>query len=153
MKKSIFILSAFAAFTIASCGGNEPKTENETPVNTETAVEESKTEPDAVASIVGTWKLADVDLGMVAPKGQEKTFDDLKKDMIAKTVYTFGEDETINMDSPMGKVTGTYNLNGDNLTTVVNKKTESVTVQSLTANELVLTVEDRGAKMVMKFQK
>jgi hypothetical protein len=154
MKKPILILAAFAALSLASCGNSENKTEHAAADTTTAAVvEETKAEPEAAASIVGTWKLTDVDLGMVAPKGQEKTFDDLKKEMIAKTVYTFGEDGTISLTSPMAKSAGTYTLEGDKLTTVINKKTESVIVQSMTASELVLTIEERGTKMVMKFQK
>lgn len=153
MKKSGFILSVLVTLTLTSNGCNEPKVESKTITSTEVAVEESKKEPNAGASIVGTWKLFDVDLGMVAPKGKEKVYEDLKKDMIAKTVYTFGDDKALIMESPMGKVSGTYSVKGNILTTVVNKQTDSVTIQSLTANELILVAESRGIKTVMKFKK
>ena len=90
---------------------------------------------------------------MVAPKGKEKVYEDLKKDMIAKTVYTFTDAKTITMESSMGKSSGTYSVSGNILSIVVNKKTETVTIKSLTATELVLVTEDRGTKTVMKFKK
>lgn len=153
MKKPIFIVSAFAVLAIASCSSNESKTENVATDKATVVVEETKTEPEVAALIVGTWKLTEVDLGMVAPKGQEKTFDDLKKDMIAKTIYTFGEDGSLNMESNLAKSTGTYTLSGNKLTTVLNKKTESVVVESITTTELVIAIDDRGTKTVMKFKK
>ena len=152
MKKSIFVLAVAGAFMLSSCGNKETKTENAGTENATATPEAAKAEPEAPASIVGVWKLSDVDLGMTAPKGQEKTFEDLKKDMIAKTVYTFTAD-AITMESPMGKSAGTYKLEGDKLTTVINNKTDAVTVQSLSANELILVIEERGTKMVMTFKK
>lgn len=155
MKKSILTLATFTALTFASCSNSENKTENGVAIteNTTATVSETPAEPEAAASIVGTWKLTEVDLGMTPPKGQEKTFEDLKKDMVAKTIYTFGEDGTINLTTSMAKSNGTYTLDGSKLTTVINNKTESATVESLTASELVIAVEDHGSKMVMKFQK
>ncbi|MBS1635806.1 MAG: lipocalin family protein [Bacteroidetes bacterium] len=152
MKKTIFILSAFVTLTIATNAGNGPKAENKT-ISSKAVTPERSELNYTTASIVGTWKLFAVDLGMVAPKGQEKVYEDLKKDMIAKTVYTFTDAKTITMESSMGKSSGTYSISGSVLSIVVNKKTETVTIKSLTATELVLVTEDRGTKTVMKFKK
>lgn len=155
MKKSIFTIATLVGFLVlTSCGGNENKIENTPPAETVKAKPEApKEEPKSEASIVGVWKLSDVDLGMTPPKGKEKVLEDLKKEMIAKTIYTFGQDGVLNMESNIGKSSGTYTLEGDKLTSVTNGKSSSTNVQSLTESELVLTMEERGTKMVMKFKK
>lgn len=150
MKKSILVLTASTILILTSCGNSENKTEASKEV---TPVTETVTEKSTPTSIVGTWKLASVDLGMQAPKGHEKEFENMIKEMIEKTSYSFLEDGTLNLSSVIGQETGTYKLEGENLTTVLKNKTETVKAQLPSANELVITVVDNGETMTMTFKK
>lgn len=158
MKKVIFMCTAATALLFVSCKNNsDAKTDgtdaDSTNVTTE-AVTES--EPAAEASVVGTWKLSDIDLGMEAPKGKEQVLEDMKKKMIAETVYVFNEDGTMTFKNFMVKETpATYTYADSKITIIDNKtkKTETVTVDELTANKLVITSEQGGHKAVMTFSK
>lgn len=156
MKKSIFMIAAMTTLVFASCANKtEAPVEGEAVENTEAtpAPEEAATE----ASIVGTWKMSDIDMGMEVPKGKEKQFEEMKAKMLSETGYTFNEDGTMTMKSPMfeKEMTGTYKLDGKTLSVTDNesKKAETLNVDELTANKLVLSMEQGGKKAMMTFSK
>jgi hypothetical protein len=77
--------------------------------------------------------------------------------MLAETAYTFNEDGTVNMKTPMfdKDMPGTYTLEEAKLTITGNetKKAEVLTVDTLTADQLVLSMEQGGKKAVMTFSR
>lgn len=151
MKKTIFMMAAAASLLFASCKGNAEKTEDAT---TETAQEAS--EPKEEASIVGVWKMTGFDLDMEIPKGQEKAFEDMKKKMIDATVYTFKEDGKMSVTNHVVKeTTGTYTYENNQIITYSDKtkKTDTVAVDELTADKLVLTAKQGDKKATMTFAK
>jgi|GEM_PF-476700 len=158
MKKTIFMVAAVASMVFASCGNKTENAAGDATTTDSTAVAPvAEAEPEAEASIVGAWKLSDIDLGMEVPKGKEKQFEEMKAKMISEMAYTFKEDGTMTMKTPMfdKEMTGTYKLEDTKLTITdtENKKPETVTVEELTANKLVLSTEQGGKKAVMTFSK
>ncbi len=155
MKKTILTLTAATAFLLASCGNNAKNAEATTSDSNATEnVQEAA--PEAEATVVGTWKLSDIDLGMEVPKGKEKVMEEMKQKMIAETVYTFNEDGTMTFKNPMAEaMPATYVLEGSKLTVTndKDKKEDTFTVEELTADKLVLSSEQRGKKAVMTFSK
>jgi hypothetical protein len=158
MKKAILMCAAAMTLLLVSCKSNsdEKTTGTEadsTNVTTETAVEP---EVKAEASVVGTWKLTDVDLEMEVPKGKEKQFEDMKKKMFAETNFTFNEDGTMSGDNPAVKgTTGTYTYADSKLdiTDSKTKNVETLNVDELTADKLVISSKPNGRKAVMTFSK
>lgn len=145
------MIAAVTSLFVVSCKSNTEKVEDEATATVEEPV--VKEEP---ASVVGVWKMTDITLDMEIPKGQEKAFEDAKKKMIDATVYTFNEDGTMSFKNNLVKETkGTYvyadgKITIDNSTT---KQQESVTVDELTAEKLVITSEQGGRKATMSFAK
>lgn len=157
MKKTIFMITAATSILLASCGNKTEKTEGDAAAVESAAAPEETAAPVAEASIVGTWKLSDIDLGMEAPKGKEKQLEEMKAKMIAGTVYTFNDDGTMSFKTPMldKEIAATY-TNEDSKLVVTNndtKKPETMTVEELTADKLVISSEQRGKKAVMTFSK
>ena len=151
MKKSILIMAVATTLCLSSCKTNSEPTEGETVETTTTA--EPAAEP---ASVVGVWKMSDLDLDMEVPKGKEQVIEDMKKEMIAATVYTFNEDGTMTFKNNMVEETaGTYTYADGkiNITNNTTKKVETVTVDELTANKLVISTEQGQNKAVMSFTK
>ena len=157
MKKTILMCAAAVTLLFASCKNNSGETEAGTPSDsTNIPTEAVQAEPAAEASIVGTWKLSDIDLGMEVPKGKEKQFEDMKKKMFEETNFTFNEDGTMSGDNPSVKgTTGTYTYADSKLeiTDSKTKKVETLTVDELTADKLVISSEQNGKKAVMTFSK
>lgn len=156
MKKSILMCTAVVTLLLASCKNNSEANTTGTVADTASVTAPTVTEPKAEASIVGTWKLSDIDLGMVAPKGKEKVLEDMKQKMIAETVYTFNEDGTMSFKNFMVKETpATYTYADSKITITDNntKKSETVTVDEVTTTKLVITSEQNGHKAVMTFSK
>ena len=153
MKKAIFMMAVAGAFVFNACKSDAAKATEENTTTTKAAEPAAETE---TASIVGTWKMSDVDLGMEVPKGKEKVIEDMKKQMIAETVYTFNEDGSMTYKNPMVvPISATYTLNGTQLmvTNPTTKKTDTMTVDELSANKLVLSSEQGNHKAVMTFTK
>jgi hypothetical protein len=156
MRKPIFMMMAVTAMLFASCADKTNKTEDDNATADTTQVEAAKVIESEPASLVGVWKLSDIDLGMVAPKGKEQALEDMKKKMIAETVYTFKDDGTMTFKNPMVKETlATYTYEDSKITITDNKtkKAETVTVDKLTSDKLVITSEQNGQKAVMTFSK
>ncbi len=152
MKKTILMMAVATTMCLTSCKTNSEPTEGET-VETTTANEAPAEEP---ASVVGVWKLSDFSVDMEVPKGQEQALEDMKKEMIESTVYTFNEDGTMSFKNNLVKeTTGTYTYADGKITISNNttKKDETVTVDELTANKLVISSEQGGRKAVMSFTK
>lgn len=154
MKKTILTITATILF--ASCGNNA-KNSAEGTTNDSTTVENvQEAAPEAEASLVGVWKLSDIDLGMEVPKGKEQVLEDMKKKMIAETVYTFNDDGTMTFKNPMVKETpATYTKDDTTITITDNttKKAQTVTVEELTATKLVIVSVQGKNKAVMTFSK
>lgn len=150
-------MMATASLVFVSCGDKTSKTEGDAITADSTQVETDKVvESEPEATVVGTWKLSGIDLGMEAPKGKEQALEDMKKKMIAETVYTFNEDGTMSFKNSMVKETpGTYTYEDSKITITNNdtKKSETVTVDELTADKLVISSEQNGKKAVMTFSK
>ena len=148
------MIAVATSLLVVSCKSNTEKVEGEA-VEATTTVEEPAAK-EAPASVVGVWKMTDITLDMEIPKGQEKAFEDMKKKMVDATVYTFNEDGTMSFKNNLVKETkGTYvyadgKITIDNSTT---KQQESVTVDELTADKLVITSEQGGRKATMSFAK
>lgn len=156
MKKSIFTIMA-ATLVFASCADKNAKTEGDAATTDSTHVAvEAPVEAKAEASVVGTWKLTEFDMGMEVPKGKEKAFEDMKKKMLAETAFTFNEDGTMTSSNPVVKDSkGTYTYEDSKLkiTDDKSKKEETLTVDELTADKLVISNEHNGKKAVMTFSK
>lgn len=151
MKKTILLIAAAATLVFASCKGNTETTED---TATETTQEVS--EPKEEASIVGVWKMTAFDIDMEIPKGQEKAIEEMKKKIIESTAYTFKEDGTMSFTNNLVKeTTGTYTYADGKLITHSDKtkKTDTVAVDELTADKLVLTTKQGDKKATMTFAK
>jgi hypothetical protein len=157
MRKTIFMAMATASLVFASCNDKAKTAEGDATAADSIQVEaEAVVESEPEASVVGVWKLTNIDLGMEAPKGQEQALEDIKKKMIAETVYTFNEDGTMTFKNSMVKETSaTYTYEDSKITITDNKtkKAETVTVDELTADKLVISSEQNGKKAVMTFSK
>lgn len=150
MKKTIYIFGVCCAIALSSCSESKT-TEEEKAGEEEVAVEE----PEEI-SIVGNWKMSDIDLGIEIPKGQEATFDKMRKDMIANTKMTYNADGTFTQTDKMEVVRtikGTYVVDGNSLKTTVDGEESTMNIASLEANKLVLTMEDRGSTMTMTYSR
>lgn len=153
MKRTILTITAVAALLFASCGNNAKSAEgtasDSTPVAQEAAAE-------AAPSITGAWKLSDINLNMEIPKGKEQAFEDMKKKMLEATVYTFNEDGTMSFKNHMVKETsGTYTYENGKLimSSDVTKKSDTASVDELSADKLVLTSQQGGKKATMTFSR
>lgn len=156
MKKTILMITATVGLLFASCADKSSKAEGETTTAESTQAEPEKAAEPEEASVVGVWKLSDIDLGMEAPKGKEKVLEDMKKKMIAETVYTFKEDGTMTFKNAMIEETpATYTYEDSKIAITDNKtkKVETITVEELTSDKLVLSSEQGGRKAVMTFSK
>ena len=154
MKKTILTITA--AILFASCGNNSKNAEGTTSDSTAVTQEAPEATPEAEASLVGVWKLSDIDLGMEVPKGKEQVIEDMKKKMIAETVYTFNDDGTMTFKNPMVEETPATYTKDDATITITNnatKKSETVTVEELTATKLVIVSVQGKNKAVMTFSK
>ena len=153
MKKPIYILFAIGAFTFTSCGGSTTTT-GEKGDKTEQLAEEPEKEP---ITIVGAWKMSDVDLGMEIPKGREKMFAELKENMVANSSISFASDGTYSDVQAMGKdiikSNGTYTADDEALTTVCKGTTSKMKIGELTESTLVLEIEERGSTMKMTYSR
>ena len=156
MRITIYTIMAATTLLFASCTNKNVNAEGEAAAADTTNVEAPKAEEPAEASIVGTWRLSDMDMGMEVPKGKEKQFEEMMDKMKAETSFTFNEDGTMTSNNPAIKDSkGTYTYEGGKLT--VNddktKKPETLNVDELTADKLVISKEQSGKKMVMTFSK
>lgn len=157
MKKTIFMMATAASLVFASCKGNAESTDAATTDSTATTtatVEEPA--PSEEASIVGEWKMTDFNVDMEIPKGQEAAIEAMKKEMIASTTYTFNEDGTLTYKNNLVKEgKGTYTYADGKITYKDDrtKKDEVLTVEELTSDKLVFSVEQAGRKATMSFQK
>lgn len=148
MKKQVYILAIAASFFMVACGNSSEEAVEETTELTEEVVEEVVEE----TSIVGEWKMTDMDLGMEIPAGQEEAFAASIKEAVDATVYTFNEDGTMNLVSNLGEEPGTYTVDGTTLT-ATTKKTEALEIKELTATLLTLGLSDGGLNMTMSFER
>jgi len=153
MKKTIFMIATAASLVFASCKGNAEQSEDATTETTTVTEEPAAEEP---ATVVGVWKLTDFNVDMEVPKGQEKALEDMKKKMIESTTYTFKEDGTMSFKNHLVKeTTGTYTYADGKITIKNNttKQDETVTVEELTSDKLVISSEQGGRKATMSFAK
>lgn len=153
MKKIILLIAVATTLFLTSCKTNSEPTDGETVETTTAAEEPAAAEP---ASVVGVWKMSDLELDMEVPKGKEQVIEDMKKEMIAATVYTFNADGTMTFKNNMVEETaGTYTYADGKIiiTNNTTKKNETVTVDELTANKLVISSEQGANKAVMSFTK
>ncbi len=153
MKKSFITLVTLSVVFLASCG-DKSKSEDKSTTEVEN-VETSEKKADA--SIVGKWKMSDVDLGIEIPEEQQAMFEELKNAMISNSSQEYTDDGNVTIVNVVGNdvltSTGTYTVDGDKLTMVVEGRTDVVTIKSLTDSGLVLEVEDNGSKMTMTFKR
>ena len=152
MKKQVYILAVAASFFMVACGSSTEAEAEGTEETTEEATEEVVEEAAEEASIVGEWKMTDMDMGMEIPAGQEEVFAASVKEAVDATVYTFNEDGTVNLVSNLGEEAGTYTVEGTTLT-VTTKKTESIEIKELTGSALTLGISAEGLNMTMSFEK
>jgi Lipocalin-like domain len=156
MRKTIFMIVTAASLVFASCKGNAESAEGEATQTTETSAAVEEPAAEETASVVGVWKLTDFNVDMEVPKGQEKVLEDMKKKMIESTVYTFNEDGTMSFKNHLVKeTTGTYTYADGKITIKNNttKQDETVTVDELTSDKLVISSEQGGRKATMSFAK
>lgn len=151
MKKPLFIVAvATSVFLFASCNSSSTETE-ENSDGTEVVEEEEG------ISIVGEWKMSAVDLGMEIPAGQEATFEQMKKDMIAGSSQSFTADGVATTVSSMKKeivtASGTYTVKDDVLTLVYNGVISTLKIKTLEEHKLILEVDDRGSIMTMTYKR
>ena len=151
MKKQIYILAIAASFFMVACGSSTEGEAEGTTETTEEATEEVVEEAEE-ASIVGEWKMTDMDMGMEVPAGQEEVFAASIKEAVDATVYTFNEDGTVSLVSNLGEESGTYAVEGSTLT-VTTKKAESIEIKELTATVLVMGISEEGMNLTMSFER
>jgi len=152
MKKQVYILAIAASFFMVACGSSnegEAGTTETTEEVTEEVVEEAAVEE---ASIVGEWKMTDMDMGMEVPAGQEEAFAVSIKEAVDATLYTFNEDGTAKLVSNLGEEDAIYTVEGTTLT-VTTKKTESIEIKELTGSVLTLGISAEGMNMSMSFER
>jgi len=145
MKKQIYVLAMAASLFMVSCGNSADKGSADTAEVTEKALEKKVVEK---ASIVGVWKMTDIDLGIEIPAGSEEEFAKIVKEMTDKTVYTFKKDGNVELVNNLGEESATYTV-GEEKVTIIGKNTETMNIKELSATKLVLgsNVEDMNATM------
>lgn len=157
MRKTLFSIMAIASLAFVSCADKTSKTNDNGPATDSTLVDPPKVDQaKPEVTLIGSWKLADFDMGMEIPKGKEKVFKDMKKKMLSETSFTFNEDGTVTSSNPVVKDSkGTYTYADSKLTITddKSKKAETLTVDELTADKLVISNEQNGKKAVMTFSK
>lgn len=153
MKKPMYILAMASALMLVSCGESAEGEELNDSTSQEAEVEEEEEE----VSIVGDWKLSDIDLGMDIPKEQEAAMADMKKNMIENSSQSFKADGKSVTVSAIGKdivtTNGTYTVEGDKITFDNDGVTSTMTIKSLTADQLILEMVERGTTMSMTYKR
>ncbi len=155
-KKTIFMIATAASLVFASCKGNTESTDAATDSTATTTAAVEEPAPSEEASIVGEWKMTDFNVDMEIPKGQEKALEEMKKKVIESTTYTFKEDGTMSFKNHLVKEAGGKYTYADGKITYTDDRTkneEVLTVDELTANKLVFSVEQGGRKASMSFTK
>ena len=150
MKKSIYTFGLFIAIGLTSCSGSI----EDAAAGLEEMAEEAKEEMVAEPTMVGDWKLADFDMGMEIPAEQAEMFETMKQEMIANSTMSYKEDGTYSQSDMMqGQAvtkTGTYSVDGDQLTTTSSEGVATtVNISSLTDTEASFSMEERGSTMTM----
>ncbi|OFZ55674.1 MAG: hypothetical protein A3D92_14605 [Bacteroidetes bacterium RIFCSPHIGHO2_02_FULL_44_7] len=153
MKKPMYILAMASALILASCGEGAEGEESNNASSEETVSEPEEEE----VSIVGDWKLSDIDFGMDIPKEQEAAFAEMKKTMIDNSSQSFKADGKSTTVSAIGKdivtVKGTYTVDGDQLTIENDGVSSTMKIKTLTADQLTLEVVERGTTMSMTYKR
>lgn len=154
MKKTFRIMVMASAMGLVACGG-DAVTEEVIEATTEEASEEvtEVVEEAEKASIVGTWQMTEMDMGITPPPGKEEEFKAAMKESIDQTKYTFNEDGSMVINSMLGEQKGTYSVDGDVLTSNLEGKEESIEIGELTTNKLVLLVKSEEINGSMTFKK
>ena len=108
------------------------------------------------SSIVGEWKLHEMDLGMEIPQEQQEMFEAMLQEMKDNTLYIFEKDGTIKMQTfVMGERTeqkGTYEVK-DNMIITHMEDLDDTTQFTITDSLLIFELEERGTTMSMTFKK
>lgn len=159
VNKFLMIVFLSASLVATSCGGGEKTAEG-----AEAKTEESAT-AEAATSVVGTWKLADVNVDMESLPAPMK--EQLEKDPTIKTKmeeglkamiaegmgFEFTDGGVAKLNSK-GKVEEAKYEYKDKVLTITDKKgPKSMNVSELTSKTMAFTMEEGGMKMVMKFDK
>ena len=114
--------------------------------------EEAKAEP----TIVGDWKLADFDMGLEIPEEQKELFNEMKNEMLTHSTISYKTDGSYsNTDMIDGEVktqTGTYSVDGNQLTTVSNEGiATTVNIVSITAKKVSYSLLEGGTTMTVTY--
>jgi hypothetical protein len=114
--------------------------------------EEAKAEP----TIFGDWKLADFDMGMEIPEEQKELFNEMKNEMLTYSTISYKTDGSYsNTDMIDGEVktqTGTYSVDGNQLTTVSNEGiATTANIVSITAKKVSYSLLEGGTTMTVTY--
>lgn len=158
------LLLALATFFLFSC--QEDKTtdvEQDKKVSSEeNKIDNSKTDSIQPPTIVGLWVLVDIDFGREIQADQQSLFDAMKKALIGSMSFEFITDGTcvatnVNIRTKEKESKkGTYTLSEDKKIVTIQlegKETETTTIESLTHEEIVISTEDAGSKVMMTLKK
>ncbi|MDB2657135.1 lipocalin family protein [Crocinitomicaceae bacterium] len=154
MKKTIYAFAVISSMFLVSCGSDSA--EDASGEGTEQSKEDGKEDEASGPSIVGDWKLTDLDMGMEIPEEQKAMFEGIIQEMKDNTLYSFTADGKIIMNTFVmnEKMTqeGTYSLDGEKLTVTMDGQAKEQNIK-LTENSLTFSEEDRGTTMTMTFNR
>lgn len=152
-------LLATSFLFLTSCGG-----EKAAAGGADSATKTETKAPEAAATVVGKWKLADVVIDTESlpaemkakaedPKMKEKMNEGIKQMIAEGMSFEFAADGTAKTTTK-GKTEEAKYEYKDNVLTVTDKKgPKALKVTELTASTLAFVMEERGLKMNMKFNK
>lgn len=152
MKKTIYAFAVISSMFLVACGSDNAEGSDESGEKKEQTGDDK--EEASGPSIVGTWGLSDMDMGMEIPEEQQEMFDAMMEEMKANTTYVFTEDGKITMNTfAMGESMtqeGTYELDGNTLKTTVDGQSTEQEVK-ITDKTMSFSIEERGTTMSMTF--
>lgn len=151
MKKTIYAFAVLSSLFLVACGGDNAK--DASGEDAEKSSEGAEKEEEKGPSIVGTWDLVDVDMGMEIPEDQQDMYDAMVDQLKEHTSYTFNEDGTMISNSFVGEPVeqkGTYKLEGDKLNVDMEGQSDTIKVD-LSEEALVMHIDAGGNSMKMTF--
>jgi uncharacterized lipoprotein NlpE involved in copper resistance len=149
MKKTLFAFALVGSVLFVSCNNAEENAGE----GTEQNADEGKEAP----SIVGTWQMSDMDMGIEIPAEELEMYEQTVKETSENTKYTFNADGTFKVNTMMLSrpvdYAGTYTAEGETLS-MTEEGAEPVEFGfKVTDTELIVTQEDRGATITMTFER
>ncbi|PWL32857.1 MAG: hypothetical protein DCO96_00470 [Fluviicola sp. XM-24bin1] len=145
MKKSIYVFALLSALFLVACENNK---------SDDSTGEKTEMEADA-SSIVGEWKLSDLDTGMEVPDEARASAEAVVEEMKEKSSMTFNEDGTyVSRQAAQGRVTtetGMYEIEDGKIVTTSEQGNRQVLDIDLGEDSFTLRAKNGDSEMKLTY--